>query len=116
MKKADKFLKRVYPEREYPLILTFEKVAFSEKFIIENDFKILPQSLMSPCIFFNLTKVINNKEDLYEISQKLTKELETLFKPLEGLSHGDIERSLYEIVLVSAVINELITRLMLYTY
>lgn len=115
MEKVDRFLQRVYPLREYPLILTFEKVGLSENFIEENNFTIFP-GVQEDSETLYLYMVIHTKEDLYEISQKLTKELETLFKPLEGLSHGDIERRLYEIVLVSAVINELITRLLLYTY
>lgn len=115
MNQTKQFLNRVYPLREYPLILTFEKVSFSEKFIEENDFvHFLEVKENSKTLY--LSKVIHNKEELYSLSQNLTKELETLFKPLEGLSHEDIEKQLYEIVLVSAIINDLITRLLLYTY
>lgn len=115
MKETSKFLEKVYPLREYPLILTFEKVSFSEEFIEENDFvHFLEVKEDSETLY--LSKVIHNKEELYALSQNLTKELETLYKPLEGLSHEGIERQLYEIALVSIVITSLIMRLMLYTY
>lgn len=115
MNPTEQFIKRVYPLREYPLILTLEKVGFSEEFIEENDFVHFIEVKEDSKTLY-LSKVIHNKEELYSLSQNLTKELETLFKPLEGLSHEDIEQILYEIVLVSAVINDLVTRLMLYTY
>lgn len=115
MNQTERFLKRVYPLREYPLILTFESVDFSKEFIEENDFVHFIEVKEGSKTLY-LSKVINNKEELYTLSQNLTSGLETLFKPLEGLSHEGIERQLYEIVLVSAVINELITRLLLYTY
>ena len=113
--KISKFLEKVYLLREYPLTLTFEKVNLSEEFIEKYNFvHFLEVKDGSETLY--ITKVIHNKEDLYALSQSLTKELESLFKPLEGLSHEGIERQLYEIALVSAVINDLITRLLLYTY
>ena len=115
MNQTERFLKRIYPSREYPLILIFESVDFSKEFIEENDFVHFIKVREGSKTLF-LSKVINNKEELYTLSQNLTRGLETLFKPLEGLSHEDIERQLYEIVLVSTVISELITRLLLYTY
>ena len=115
MKETNKFLERVYHLREYPLILTFEKVNLSEKFIEENNFITFPGDKDDSETLY-LSKVIHNKEELYALSQSLTKELETLFKPLEGLSHEGLERQLYEIALVSTVITGLIMRLMIYTY
>lgn len=115
MKETNKFLEKVYTLREYPLILTFEKVNLSEEFIEKYNFITFPEVKDGSETLY-LSKVIHNKEDLYALSQSLTKELESLFKPLEGLSHEGIERQLYEIALVSTVITNLIRRLMLYTY
>lgn len=107
-----KFLQRVYPLREYPLILTFEMVDFSEKFLKENDF--IPfVNVKEDSKTIYLTKVVHNKEDLYALAHNLTKELQTLFKPIEEPSY---ERGLYEVALVCTVINDLILKLLLYTH
>ena len=115
MKETNKFLEKVYPLREYPLILTFEKVSLSEEFLEKYNFITFPGDKDDSETLY-LSKVIHNKEELYALSQSLTKELETFFKPLEGLSHEGLERQLYEIALVSTVITGLIMRLMIYTY